>query len=49
VFSIRRTSLAAPDRVQKVCFQAVLLGEDGKGTEVDWLVPNPASGTHRGR
>lgn len=41
VFSFTVTSLSAPDRSAKVLFEALLIGPDGKGKEVDWLVVGP--------
>jgi hypothetical protein len=40
-FSFTVTSQAAPDKVREVTLQALLVGEDGKGKEVDWLVVGP--------
>jgi hypothetical protein len=34
-------SLAAPDQVREVVLQALLIGDDGKDQEVDWLVVGP--------
>lgn len=34
-------SLAAPDKVHAIMLQAQLVGEGGKGKEVDWLVVGP--------
>jgi hypothetical protein len=36
-FSFTVTSLAAPDRSQDLILQALLVGADGKSSEVDWL------------
>lgn len=40
-FSFTVTSLEAPDQSQEVILQALLIGPDEKGKEVDWLVPGP--------
>jgi hypothetical protein len=42
VVSFTITSLAAPDNAHAVTFQALLVGQDGKGEEVDWLIVGPA-------
>ncbi|HWU86815.1 MAG TPA: hypothetical protein VN253_06055 [Kofleriaceae bacterium] len=34
-------SLAAPDKIHQIMLQALLVGEEGKGKEVDWLVAGP--------
>lgn len=34
-------NLAAPGQVREIVLQALLIGEDGKGKEVDWLVVGP--------
>lgn len=34
-------SLAAPGRVHEIMLQALRVGADGKGTEVDWLIAGP--------
>lgn len=34
-------SLAAPDKVHELIAQALLVGEEGKGKEVDWLATGP--------
>jgi hypothetical protein len=40
-FSFTATCLAAPDKIYEVELQALLVAEDGKGKEVDWLVAGP--------
>lgn len=40
-FSFMVECLAAPDEVHEIVLQAVLVGSDGKGKTVDWLVPGP--------
>lgn len=40
-FSFTVTSLAAPDKTHEVMLQALLVGDDGKGKEADWLVAGP--------
>lgn len=41
-FSFTVTSLAAPDLLQELVFEALLIGPDGKGKVVDWLVVGPS-------
>jgi hypothetical protein len=40
-FSFTVESLAAPGRVHEIILQALRVGPDGKGEEVDWLVVGP--------
>ena len=40
-FSFTVESLTAPDKVLEIMTQALLLGEDGKGKEADWLSAGP--------
>ena len=40
-FSFTVESLAAPDKGHELIVQALLVGEDGKGKEVDWLAAGP--------
>jgi hypothetical protein len=35
------SSLAAPDRIHQVVFEALLVGSDGEGRKVDWLIAGP--------
>jgi hypothetical protein len=39
--SFTNENLAAPDQICQVVLQALLVGDDGKGKEVDWLVAGP--------
>jgi Tachylectin len=41
-FSFTVTSLSAPDKVHELILQALLIGSDGTGKEVDWLVAGPS-------
>jgi ribosomal protein L7/L12 len=41
-YSFTVTSLAAPDRSQELVVEAMVIGPDGKGQEVDWLVVGPS-------
>ncbi len=40
-FSFTIESLAAPGRFHELMLQALLIGADGKGEEVDWLIVGP--------
>lgn len=40
-FSFTIESLAAPGRFHELILQALLIGADGKGEEVDWLIVGP--------
>ena len=45
-FSFTVESLAAPDKSHDLILQALLVGQDGKGKEVEWLVAGPQQTLH---